>query len=101
MDNSAGCSLLWGAPNPTLSHRGAPHHGETHPGPSKGMGDVPRMGPGLCCEHPKILAEAAPASLHAWGTLGDTKPCHLPWFQLCAGKWGGRDGSTGSDRSIN
>lgn len=95
-DNSAGCSVLCqaprGAPNPSFCH---PSPWGTHPGPSKGMGDIPRM---LCPEHPKIGQ-----CLHL-SVLGDTwgHQARPPPF-ISAVCWEvGREGrSAGCDRSIN
>lgn len=101
-DNSAGCSLPWGAPNPTLSHREAPHHGGTHPGPSKGMGDVPRMGPGLCCEHPKIGQRLCLHLSTPGGHLGTPSPATSLGFSCVLGSGeGGTRARAPIDQLIN
>lgn len=64
-DNSAGCSLPWGAPNPNLSHRGAPHHGGTIQAPPREWGMCPgwalgfavstlKLGRGCTCISPRL-----------------------------------------------
>lgn len=104
-DNRAGCSVLCqaprGAPNPILGHQGAPHHGEPIQALPRGWGMFPGWALGSAPSTLKLARGCACISL-VLGTLGDTKPGHLPSFQLCAGGRGGREGrSAGSDRSIN
>lgn len=51
---------------------------------------------------PQKQSKAASVSSPSLGTLGDTKPGHLPSFRLRAGQWGGRAGARAPiDQLIN